>query len=312
MREEGSPMLFAGKNLEHASKPALGLPFRCDSWDLKPVLVPIALALAGIVVPQTMLAQQPTQPTGVVRQASYDAPLAPPHPLAAVVNWAQQEATVVERNVTDYSATLISRERCDGKLSDYETVFIKVRHRPFSVYAYFVAPSDRKGNEAIFVEGQNGGKLLAHTTGVTGKLLGTVKLDPLGTLAMKDQRHPISELGMVNICRRLAAMTGAELRLEPGLSQVQFLPGVKVGDRPATCVEVRHPTSRNDLHFYLARLFVDDALKLPIRFEQYDWPRQPGAAAELVEEYNFSNLKMNNGFGDADFSPRNPQYAFGK
>ena len=33
-------------------------------------------------------------------------------------------------------------------------------------------------------------------------------------------------------------------------------------------------------------------------------------AAELVEEYNYTNLKLNNGFGDGDFDPRNPQYAF--
>ena len=57
---------------------------------------------------------------------------------------------------------------------------------------------------------------------------------------------------MVNLCRRLATAANAEVRFDPSLSQVQFLRGVKVGDRPATCVEVRHPVPRKEFQFYLA------------------------------------------------------------
>ena len=57
-------------------------------------------------------------------------------------------------------------------------------------------------------------------------------------------------------------------------------------------------------------MFVDDQLKLPIRYEQYDWPKGSGAEAELVEEYTYVNLRLNNSFTDVDFDVRNPNYAF--
>jgi hypothetical protein len=60
----------------------------------------------------------------------------------------------------------------------------------------------------------------------------------------------------------------------------------------------------------MARIYVDDELQLPIRFEAYDWPTQQGAEPQLIEEYTYMNLKVNQGFTDADFDVHNPAYAF--
>jgi Protein of unknown function (DUF1571) len=60
----------------------------------------------------------------------------------------------------------------------------------------------------------------------------------------------------------------------------------------------------------VARIFVDDELNVPIRYESYDWPEQAGGQPELIEEYTYLNLKLNNGFTDADFDIRNPNYGF--
>ena len=68
--------------------------------------------------------------------------------------------------IQDYSATLVKRERIDGKLNDTEYMFVKVRHRPFSVYSYFLAPAKLKGQEVIYIEGANNGNMWAHTTGI--------------------------------------------------------------------------------------------------------------------------------------------------
>ena len=67
---------------------------------------------------------------------------------------------------------------------------------------------------------------------------------------------------------------------------------------------------RRNFLFHLARIFVDDELNLPIRYESYDWPEKPGGPPELIEEYTYLNLKLNNGFTDADFDIRNPNYQF--
>ena len=47
--------------------------------------------------------------------------------------------------IQDYSATLVKRERIGGKLIDYEYMFVKIRHKPFSVYMYFLGPADAQG-----------------------------------------------------------------------------------------------------------------------------------------------------------------------
>ena len=55
--------------------------------------------------------------------------------------------------IQDYSATMVKRERIDGVLGEHQYLFVKVRHQPFSVYVYFLAPADLKGQESIYIAG---------------------------------------------------------------------------------------------------------------------------------------------------------------
>jgi hypothetical protein len=230
------------------------------------------------------------------------------HPAAGVLKWAKQEVEFLEKSVTDYSANLISRERLNGKLGEYEKIAIKIRHRPFSVYAFVDSPEHRKGDEAIYVEGRNGGKMLVHRAGAIGKLFGTLSLDPAGTMAMRDKRHPITEIGVLNLCREVVRCAESDVRHPE--SQVRILRGAKVNGRPCVFLEVLHPAQRKHFEYHVLRVFVDEETRIPIRCERYDWPQQAGGAAELVEEYTYLDVKLNNGFTDADFDPRNPSYAF--
>ena len=75
-------------------------------------------------------------------------------------------------------------------------------------------------------------------------------------------------------------------------------------------IEVTHPLARDVFRFHIARVFINDELKMPIRYESYDWPTEPGGEPELIEEYSYLDLKLNNGFTDKDFSPSNPDYQF--
>jgi hypothetical protein len=185
---------------------------------------------------------------------------------------------------------------------------VKVRHKPFSVYMYFISPSDVKGREVIYIDGQNDGKMWAHTTGLQDKLVGTVSIPPDGPIAMKGQRYPLTELGVLNLTRRLVQV--GEQDIKYGECEVKFFKNAKINDRIATCIQVKHPVPRRNFLFYEARIFVDDELNIPIRYEAYDWPKEAGAKGELMEEYTYMNLKLNNGFTDADFDIKNPNYKF--
>jgi len=229
------------------------------------------------------------------------------HPLMPALRWAYDRADVVTK-IHDYSATLSKRERVGGKLRDYEHAYVKIRHQPFSVYMYFLDPSELKGQEVIYIHGQNNGKIWAHSTGVKDRLVGTVSLAPDGVIAMHGQRYPITEIGIYNLVCRLVEVGQEDIKY--GECDVQWIPGVKVDDRVCTCIQVTHPIPRRNFFFHIARIYIDQQLNLPIRYEGYTWPQKQGGQPELMEEYTYRNLKINNGFTDADFDIRNPNYRF--
>ncbi len=228
------------------------------------------------------------------------------HPLMPVLRWAYSGLGNIEK-IHDYSTTLAKRERIGGKLLPYQYMFVKLRQKPFSVYMYFLGPADLKGQEVIYVEGQNNDRLWAHGVGFQAHF-GTVSLKPDGLVAMTNQRYPLTELGILNMTRRLVDVGEQDKRY--GECQVTYSEGAKINGRVCTMIEVVHPVPRRNFLFHVARIFVDKQLNLPIRYESYDWPKEPGGPPELMEEYTYLNLKLNNGFTDADFSIKNPNYKF--
>ncbi|MGD9126273.1 MAG: DUF1571 domain-containing protein [Planctomycetia bacterium] len=230
------------------------------------------------------------------------------HPLMPALRWADSGLKQVEQNVQDYSAYLIKQERINGKLAPQQTLFVKVRHKPFSAYTKFVKPDNLAGQEALYVDGANNGKMWAHTVGIRNTIVGTVSLKPTSSFAMEGQRYPITELGVQNLVRRLLEVGMEDAKY--GECDVKFLDNAKINDRTCLCIQVLHPVPRKNFRFHLARIYVDKELNLPIRYEAYDWPRQKGGQPELLEAYTYLNLKINNGFTDNDFDPRNPNFQF--
>ena len=51
-------------------------------------------------------------------------------------------------------------------------------------------------------------------------------------------------------------------------------------------------------------------MHFPIRVEVYELPLDRGKGPQLVEEYTYLDVKLNNGYTDADFDPKNRQYKF--
>ena len=231
------------------------------------------------------------------------------HPLQPALDLAQQGLVKINANIRDYSCTIVKRERIDGKLGEHEYMFAKIRSQPFSVYLYFLGPDNVKGQEVIYVAGHNDGNMLAHAGSGVRAMVGTVSLKPQSMLAMQGNRYPVTEIGVENLARRLVEV--AEHDKQFGECDVNFYPKAKVNGRVCTCVQVSHPVPRRNFRFHLARVFIDDELTIPIRYEAYDWPQEAGGQPVLLEEYTYMNVKINNGFTDADFDPKNTAYKFG-
>ena len=231
------------------------------------------------------------------------------HPLEPALALAAKGLANVKANIQDYSCTVVKRERISGELKPHEYMFAKIRHQPFSVYLYFLAPDSVKGQEVIYVDGRNDGNMLAHAGSGVRAMVGTVSLKPQSMLAMQGNRYPITELGVENLAKRLVEV--AEHDKQFGECEVNFYPEAKVNGRICTCVQVVHPVPRRNFRFHLARVYIDDELLIPIRYEAYDWPTEQGGQPVLMEEYTYMNVKVNNGFTDADFDPSNTASKFG-
>jgi hypothetical protein len=164
-----------------------------------------------------------------------------------------------------------------------------------------------KGQEVLFVEGANNGKMWAHSVGLRG-LLGTLAIDPADPLAMQGQQYPLTQIGVLKLTKRL--IEAAESDMKFGECSMKWIDHAKINNRSCFCIEVVHPRPRSNFIFHIARIFVDDEMNLPIRYERYDWPSAPGGKPVLTEEYTYLNVKLNAALAAADFDVQNPAYHF--
>lgn len=238
-------------------------------------------------------------------------------PLDQALDIARRGLQGCRANLNDYTAILVMRERVDGQLGPHNYIAAKIRNRkisggkivqPLSVYLKFLRPSAVKGREVIYVEGHNDGNIIAHEGGFKGNYLPTVHLKPTSGLAMRGQRYPMTEVGVENLIVKLIERGETASKYEDVTCEIRL--NARIKDRVCTVFDVMQPTKRRDAEFYQAQVFIDDALKVPIRYVAYDWPTRVGAPLQVLEEYNYMNLKTNVGLTDKDFDPENPAYNF--
>ncbi len=239
------------------------------------------------------------------------------HPLKPLLQWAEQRREQLGEEVRDYTCVMVSRERLDGRLGPRIYMAAKVRHEqiedgqvkvPFSLYLKFLAPQRLKDREVLFVQGQNDNKLLVRKGGPHLASL-TVSLDPTCTLAMAENRYPVTEFGILRLTERLMEVGRKEIAY--GECEIEVDDRFETEKRVCTQIEIKHPVQRDHFQYCLARVYVDNDLQIPIRFEAYHWPHDDEEDPILLEEYTYHNLKLNVGLTDADFDPDHPDYQFG-
>lgn len=232
--------------------------------------------------------------------------------LAACLELARLNLKFFRRDVDDYTATLVKHERLEGVLGNPQTILCKIRNRkmkdgriavPFSIYLRYIDPAE--GREVIWVEGRNSGKMVAHDTGVTG--LVRVHLATDDYLAMRGNRYPINHLGIQNLLERFIER-GQRDKGIPG-RELSINLFAELDGRECTSFEVRHPKPLRGREIVCVRVFIDNELRVPIRYTAYGTPSD-GEKEPLIEDYYYRDLRLNVGLNDTDFDPDNAAYAF--
>jgi hypothetical protein len=205
----------------------------------------------------------------------------------------------------DFTATFNKHEWKGGKMLSPETVFMKWRRNPRSVYMKWIGEHN-KNQEIIWVKGKNDNKIKAHQGGFL-KLI-AVSLDPLGSMAMKESRHPVMHAGFDHTVELIAkdmklSMDHPDWGTKVKDLGVQSIHGAKSYCYEATMDKKAHP----EFYAYKALICMHLGLKVPNKVHIWDYE---DGQVRLVEEYSYQDIKLNVGLTDKDFDPDNEEYAF--
>jgi hypothetical protein len=262
------------------------------------------LAAAGLLVVIATFAQRASA------QASESSPASPSaHPLEAVLHFARREHAFLERTVQDYTCRIVKRERVNGTLQPYQSMFAKVRPaageeeerdlRPLAVFLQFEGPREVAGRRVLFVEGAYGNVMLVRQR--RGGI--TLRVRPDGGLAARETTIPITTIGFHNMIERAIEQMEDDMQADPtgANTQVEFFRDAKIDDRPCTAIRIAHPRRQTNLDFHLAHVFIDKESHMPVRLDFYDWPDNRSEEPPLLGEFTYSAVKLNVGLTDADF-----------
>jgi hypothetical protein len=217
----------------------------------------------------------------------------------------------------DYSATFIKQERVDGSdLQDVQSIQLKLRHKPFGIYMKWLEGGD-VGRELLHVEGQYDDKMLVRLGGIK-KRLPLLKLDPTGSMAMKECRHPVTEMGLALLADQILKYRKRDLTLKGGL-RWEMLPEQKFMDRVCDCWIVEYDSRDVEPVYRKSITYIDKELSLPICVRSFGWPEDGTEAAgdvaaldeaTLIEYYGYTDIKFESRLTDTDFDKGNSDYTF--
>ena len=236
------------------------------------------------------------------------------HPLDPVLEVARRGLERIRTEIKDYTALMVKQERVGGALVPEEYMECKIRHArtesgesvPRGVYLKFVKPADKAGQEAIWVDGQNDGKLIGHAAGLLN--LVRVPLEPTGMVAMRGCRYPITEAGIEVLLVRMIEKGTRDRQHDECLVEIDR--DLTINEHLGTLITITHPEKRPHFEFHIAKIYIDDELNIPVGYEGYTWPEDPAGEPVLEERYFYQNVELNVGLTDQDFDPDNPDYDY--
>ncbi len=220
-------------------------------------------------------------------------------------------------NLPDYTATFIKQERVDGDdLQDLQTIQLKLRHKPFGVYMKWLEGGDI-GREVLFAEGQYDEKMQVRLGGNKGKVLPVMKLDPDGSLAMKESRHPITEMGLLQLTELVLQYRKRDYEQKQGM-RWEMLPDQKFLDHVCDCWVVEYDTADVEKTYRKSITYIEREMSLPICVKNFGWPTEgmdvtDAAAldeATFIEYYGYTDIQFKDRLSDNDFDKKNGDYKF--
>lgn len=214
----------------------------------------------------------------------------------------------------DYTATFFKHERIDGEMLDPQVMEMKLRHAPFSVYMKW--HEGEVGRELLYVDGENDGKMIVHPGGIRGRLLPSIKLEPTSNLSMRETRHPVTMVGMLNLAHEI--ITRRKREMKDGVDiRCQMIEDQMINERPCYCFVLVWPNQHESEEYRKSIQYIDKELSLPVCVKNFAWPDSeepipPEKLDEetLIEHYAYTDIQFNKQLTAGDFDRANEEYHF--
>lgn len=215
----------------------------------------------------------------------------------------------------DYTCTFYKQERIGSELTDGQSIELKVRHRPFSIYMKWTTGD--KGREVLYVDGADDNRLTFHPGGWKARFVPPLKIDPDGSLALSEARHPVTMLGVVKLCDEILSRRKHDLEQRHPV-RCRLVENARLNDRPCHCFVTTYLDRKCSEEYRKSVQYVDKEWLIPVCVKNFTWPdgtenfRDDNALDEatLVEHYAYSDLQFNQQLAAKDFDRANEAYGF--
>ena len=212
-----------------------------------------------------------------------------------------------------YTAQFVKQELVNGELLDEQEMEMKVRHAPFSVYLKWV--TGEAGREVLYVDGHNDGRMTAHGGGWKARLP-AVNLEPTGSLAMAESRHPITKAGLLSLTKMMVDSHRQDLEKD-NVARFEKLQDQLFDGRHCHAFLVEYKDKQSSEHYRKSITLIDKEWSVPVYIKNYGWLNgEPPAdsdrhdEATLIEYYSYSNIKFRPNLIALDFDHSNEDYGF--
>ncbi|MBX3443001.1 MAG: DUF1571 domain-containing protein [Planctomyces sp.] len=230
--------------------------------------------------------------------------------------WAMQMTVVLLQKgvaqfstIPDYTSTFVKRERIGGDLTAEQQIQLKVRHAPFSVYMKW--RSGETGQQVIYVNGQNEGKMLVKPGGLKGRVAGTLSVDPDSSLARSQARYPVTMIGLTALAETILKFQETQIARGTGF-ECELRDDALFDERPCYRYLVTYAGREFSPDYRKSEILIDKEWSMPVYVRNYTWAKDANPETldddTLVEMYAYTEVQVRQQLADMEFDRTNQSY----
>jgi len=212
-----------------------------------------------------------------------------------------------------YTAVFHKQERLGGDLSEVQKIDLKIRQStPFAVYMKW--RNGDRGRQLLYSDEYKDGDMVVKLGGFKGRLLPGIKLNPLGSRALEESRHPVTQAGLLGMVEQMIVDRRKELSDGHGV-RCSKLPNQKFDERDCFCFVFEYDTKQDSSKYRKKVILLDAIRHIPILARNYTWTDEASEvtgeeldALTLVENYSFTQIDFSKTLTAIEFSRENPRY----